>query len=83
MEGKGSVQPKQTASGARRQSATNEAGAERRDGGHAGFRPETRTKLEVTGEQKKEPRRLTFFIRPGDKQLYKMSCDWEENLHKE
>lgn len=33
-------------------------------------------------KQEKEPNRHTFFIRPGDKQLYKMSHDWEENLHK-
>lgn len=73
--------PSRQQGGARRQ-----VGYERgrcRDGGHTGFRPETHTRLELTGEQKKEPTRLTFFIRPGDKQLYEMSRDWEENLHRE
>lgn len=39
-------------------------------------------KPETQEDRRKEPERPTFFIRPGDKQLYQASRDWGENLHK-
>lgn len=42
--------------------------------------------LSETGDSQnvdKELDRPTFFMRAGDKQLHKISFDWEEDLHKE
>lgn len=70
---------RQKAVAPRREPATDQGGAEHE---MEATQPWARDPYKTGTRPRKEPRRLTFFIRPGDRQLCRSSCDWE-NLHKE